>query len=176
MKGKIGRIANYRNYFELDEVSPNMSSSCTGYVKRETESFLKISVEDDDLKAMEILGKIFIHGDNASSDIVQANHKGCTVRDYYFLNGSEMRRSAKETCRSGRRHVFSENLRQLFLAPPLDRKMYSAIDPDFGQDVRSWHLISKVNCSTMNHISSSATMRSEGVIHKFQSLVNAFIR
>ena len=64
VKGKDQEGANYRNYFEFSEVlSKSPSHRVLAMFRGETESLLKVSVEIDELKAKEILEKIFIHGE-----------------------------------------------------------------------------------------------------------------
>jgi uncharacterized protein len=92
---------------------------------------LRITIRPDQDKALEILNRNFVIGDNdASHHVMQA------VEDSYkrLIAPSletESRNLAKEKADTEAIRVFAENLRQLLLAPPLGQKNVLAIDPGF---------------------------------------------
>ena len=97
----------------------------------EEEGFLKISIEPEQEKAIAMLEEVFIKADNECSDIVK---KGVTDSYKRLLGPSietEIKGEAKEKADEEAIRVFSENLRQLLLAPPLGQKQTLAIDPGF---------------------------------------------
>jgi uncharacterized protein len=176
VKGKDQEGANYRNYFEFSEVlSKSPSHRVLAMFRGETESFLKVSVEVEELKAMEILEKIFIHGNNASSDLVRRTIKDACKRLLFPSMETEMRKWAKEHADLDAIHVFAENLRQLLLAPPLGQKNVLAIDPGFrtGCKIVALDKQGKLlhNETIYPHPPQGEVKES---IHKLKSLVNAY--
>jgi uncharacterized protein len=176
VKGKDQEGANYRNYFEFSEVlSKSPSHRVLAMFRGETEYFLKVSVEVEELKAMEILEKIFIHGNNASSDLVRRTIKDACKRLLFPSMETEMRKWAKEHADLDAIHVFAENLRQLLLAPPLGQKNVLAIDPGFrtGCKIVALDKQGKLlhNETIYPHPPQGEVKES---IHKLKSLVNAY--
>jgi uncharacterized protein len=141
----------------------------------ENEGFLRLSVEVEDDKAHEILEKIFIRGNNVSSGIVQsAIIDGCK-RLLFPSMETEMRQWAKEKADTEAIRVFTGNLRQLLLAPPLGQKNVLAIDPGFRTGCklvcldRQGKLVH--NETIYPHPPQNEVKES---IHKIKSLVNAY--
>ncbi|MGA3013516.1 MAG: Tex family protein [Bacteroidales bacterium] len=176
VKGKDQEGANYRNYFEFSEVlSKSPSHRVLAMFRGETESFLKVSVEVEELKALEILEKIFIHGDNASSDLVRRTIKDACKRLLFPSMETEMRQWAKEHADMGAIHVFAENLRQLLLAPPLGQKNVLAIDPGFRTGCKIVVLDKQgklIHNETIYPHPPQGEVKES--IHKLKSLVNAY--
>jgi uncharacterized protein len=176
VKGKDQEGDNYRNYFEFSEVlSKSPSHRVLAMFRGETESFLKVSVEVEELKAMEILEKIFIHGNNASSDLVRRTIKDACKRLLFPSMETEMRKWAKEHADLDAIHVFAENLRQLLLAPPLGQKNVLAIDPGFRTGCKIVVLDKQgklLHNETIYPHPPPAEVKES--IHKLKSLVNAY--
>jgi protein Tex len=175
-KGKEQDGANYRNYFDFSEVlTKSPSHRVLAMFRGESESFLKVSVEVDLTKAMEILEKIFIHGDNACSDLVRRTMKDACKRMLFPSMETEMRQWAKERADLDAIHVFAENLRQLLLAPPLGQKNVLALDPGFRTGCKLVVLDKQGmlvhNETIYPHPPQSDVKES---IHKIKSLVNAY--
>ncbi len=131
-KGKEEEGTNYKNYFDFRELLLKAPSHrLLAILRGENESFLKVMVEVDGLKAREILGNIFIHGNSTSSELVRETIKDSCKRLLFPSMETEMRQWAKERADREAIRVFVENLRQLLLAPPLGQKNVLAIDPGF---------------------------------------------
>jgi Transcriptional accessory protein len=97
----------------------------------EKEGFLKVSIEPDDDNCIERLERQYIKGTSeASRHVLEA------VKDGYkrLLKPSietEFAASSKEAADVEAIRVFSQNLKQLLLSPPLGQKRVLAIDPGY---------------------------------------------
>jgi len=132
VKGKEEEAANYRSYFEHHELlSKAPSHRILAILRGENESFLKMSIEVDEPKAIEMTGRTFVKSGNASGKIVEkAVADGCK-RLLFPSMETEMRQWAKEKADEEAIRVFTGNVRQLLMAPPLGQKNVLAIDPGF---------------------------------------------
>jgi len=175
-KGKEQDGANYRNYFEFSELlSKSPSHRVLAIFRGESESFLKVSVDVDEVKAMEILERIFIHSNNASSDLVRRTMKDACKRLLFPSMETEMRQWAKERADMDAIRVFAENLRQLLLAPPMGQKNVLAIDPGFRTGCKIVVLDKQgklVHNETIYPHPPQGEVKES--IHKLKSLVNAY--
>jgi uncharacterized protein len=175
-KGKEQDGANYRNYFEFSEVlAKSPSHRVLAMFRGETESFLKVSVEVEDAKAMDILEKIFIHAENSSADLIKRTMKDACKRLLFPSMETEMRQWAKEKADKDAISVFAENLRQLLLAPPMGQKNVLAIDPGFRTGCKIVVLDKQgklVHNETIYPHPPQGEVKES--IHKLKSLVNAY--
>ncbi|MCX6245826.1 MAG: Tex family protein [Bacteroidetes bacterium] len=175
-KGKEEEGANYRNYFDFSELlSRSPSHRVLAMFRGENESFLKVSVEVEESKAVEILEKIFVRGNNASSDLVKRTILDACKRLLFPSMETEMRQWAKEKADRDAINVFAENLRQLLLAPPLGQKNVLAIDPGFRTGCKIVVLDRQGNLvhnETIYPHPPPAEVKES--IHKLKSLVNAY--
>ena len=131
-KDKEAEGANYRIYFDHHELlSKAPSHRILAILRGENEGFLKVSVDVDDARAKESLERIFVKADNASADIVKAAIADSCKRLLFPSMETEMRQWAKERADGEAIRVFTENVRQLLMAPPLGQKNVLAIDPGF---------------------------------------------
>jgi len=132
LKGKEQEGTNYRNYFNFRELLCKAPSHRVLAIFRgENEKFLRVSIEVEEDKTVEILEKIFINATNFSSDLVKKAIRDSLKRLMAPSMETELRQVAKEKADREAIHVFAENLRQLLLAPPLGQKNVLAIDPGF---------------------------------------------
>lgn len=132
IKGKEEEAAKYRDYFDFSESLKRCTSHRLLAIRRaEAEGLLKVSINPDDEECIERLKRHFIHGNNECSR--QVNE---AITDSYkrLLKPSietEFAAQSKEKADDEAILVFTENLRQLLLAPPLGQKRVLAIDPGF---------------------------------------------
>lgn len=132
VKGKEEEGQKYRDYFEMSERLSRCSSHRLLAMRRaEAEGFLRVSISPNDEKSLEKLERIFVRSRAESGQLVAES-----VRDAYkrllkpaieteFAAESKLK-ADKEAIR-----VFSENLRQLLLSPPLGAKRILGVDPGF---------------------------------------------
>jgi len=122
----------YSDYFDFSEPLKRCAGHRLLAIRRaEQEGILRVSISIDNESSIQSLDKIFIKNKNESSSQV-----GLAVKDAYkrLLASSietEFRNSSKAKADEEAIRVFSENLRQLLLAPPLGQKVTMAIDPGF---------------------------------------------
>jgi protein Tex len=132
VKGKEIVGNKYEIYYECSELlSKAPSHRLLAMFRGENEEFLKLGVEPEAVKSLEILEKMMLRNNSPS-----AGHVKIAVHDSYkrLLQPSletEMRNWAKEKADAEAIRVFTENLRQLLMSPPLGHKNVLAIDPGF---------------------------------------------
>jgi len=132
VKGKELEGIKYQSWYEWSEpLSKAPSHRVLALFRGEAEGFLKVSVAADELKATEILAKLFVKGSNNASEQVTLAMKDSYKRLLHPSIETEVRQVAKEKADAEAIRVFTANLRQLLLAPPLGQKNVLAIDPGF---------------------------------------------
>jgi len=131
-KGKEEEGIKYRDYFDSSEPLNRCPSHRLLAMRRgEKEGFLKLAVSPDDDRTVSRLENYFVTARNLSSEQV-----ALAIRDAYkrllapsieteFFNDSKLRADLEAI------KVFTENLRQLLLAPPLGQKRVMGIDPGY---------------------------------------------
>jgi protein Tex len=132
VKGKEPDAMKYGDYFDFNEQLKRCPSHRYLAMRRgEEEGFLRISIEPDEEKAIQLIEEQFIKSDNSSGAYV----KKAVSDSYKRLLGpsieTEFKASTKEKSDEEAIRVFTENLRQLLLAPPLGQKTVMGIDPGF---------------------------------------------
>lgn len=132
VKGKELEGILYQNYYDVQEnLLKSPSHRILAMFRGEEEGFLKLSIDPEETTPIETLKRIFIKSTNkAGQQVIQA------ISDSYkrLLKPSienEMRQIVKEKADLEAIRVFTINLRQLLLSPPLGQKMVLAIDPGF---------------------------------------------
>ncbi|MFH1159995.1 MAG: Tex family protein, partial [bacterium] len=176
IKGKEEKGANYKTYFDSHELLwKTPSHRILAMFRGEKEGFLNVSVDVDPQKGHEILEKIFVKSDNASSELVRKAIADSTKRLLYPSMETEMRQWIKEKADAEAIRVFAENLRQLLMASPLGQKTVLAIDPGFRTGCKLVCLDPQGkllhNETIYPHPPQNEVKTS---IHKIKSLVNAY--
>ncbi|MHC1775097.1 MAG: Tex family protein [Lentimicrobium sp.] len=132
VKGKELEGILYQNYYDSGEnILKAPSHRILAMFRGEEEGFLRLSVEPDEEKAIDILDRIFIKADNDAASQVQMALKDSYKRLLQPSMETEMRQLAKQKADDEAIKVFAGNLRQLLLAAPLGQKNILAIDPGF---------------------------------------------
>ncbi|GAA4439085.1 Tex family protein [Ravibacter arvi] len=131
-KKKEEEAAKYKDYFDFSEPLNRIPSHRLLAIRRgEEEGFLSVDISPDEERALESLDRMFLRGSNASRDQVE---KAITDSFKRLLKPSietEFSNLSKEKADEYAIKVFTENLRQLLIAPPLGQKKVLAIDPGF---------------------------------------------
>jgi uncharacterized protein len=131
-KDKEEEGQKYKDYFKWSEqIKKAPSHRYLAIMRGEKEGILKVKIEPEKEDALEILEKIFIKGNNASSDQVREAVDDAYKRLLAPSMENEMKAYYKEKADDEAILVFEENLRQLLLAPPLGQKRVMAIDPGY---------------------------------------------
>lgn len=132
VKGKEEEGAKFENYFEFDEkLSKAPSHRILAIFRGENEGFLRVSVEPDYEKAINIIKHHIIKANNEISKEVEIALEDSYKRLLQPSLETEVRKYYKEKADKEAINVFADNVRQLLLAPPLGQKMVLAIDPGF---------------------------------------------
>jgi uncharacterized protein len=124
--------AKFRDYFDWREPAASAPSHRVLAMRRgEREEVLSLSWLPPEAGALALLDAMFVTGTGADSEWVRA-----AVHDAYrrLLSRSletELRLAVKERAETEAIRVFSENLRELLLAPPLGPRRVLAVDPGF---------------------------------------------
>ena len=132
VKGKEEEGAKYRDYFDFSEpLFKCASHRLLALVRAEREGFLSLKAQPEQEEALETLERFFVRGNDGCAKIVG---EACKESYKRLMSGSlenEVMSEAKEKADKEAIKIFTTNLRQLLLAPPLGSKRILAIDPGF---------------------------------------------
>lgn len=132
IKGKEEEALKYRDYFEWSEPWKRCASHRFLAISRgEKEGFLRMSVKPDKAIPREHLLKFFVRPGNSSSTHVMMAVKESYKRLIEPSMENEFLKILKEKADKEAIDIFSKNLRQLLLAPPLGQKRILALDPGY---------------------------------------------
>lgn len=129
-------VMKYRNYFEFKEdISKAPSHRVLAMLRGASEGILNVEIDVDDAVELDKIYSIIVK-DKPSPSNATALQIDTAMEDSYkrLLFPSienEVLAIAKERADIESIQVFSENLRQLLMAPPLGQKRVLAIDPGF---------------------------------------------
>ncbi len=132
VKGKEEEAITYKTYFEWEEFSKKAPSHrILAMFRGEKEGLLKIKILPELYKITDYLQKKLLREDNLFSKI-KANAITDSVKRILFPSmETEYRKELIKKSERAAVKIFSENLRQLLLAPPMGRINVLAIDPGF---------------------------------------------
>ncbi len=132
IKGKEEEGEKYKDYFKRSEPLKRCSSHRLLAMRRgESEKILNVSISADKEVCIDRLCRIFVRGDNESAGEVEDAVEDSYKRLISTSIETEFANASKEKADQEAIKVFSENLRQLLLAPPLGQKRVMGIDPGF---------------------------------------------
>lgn len=132
IKGKDAEAQKYRDYFDWNEPLLRCVSHRYLAIKRaEKEGFLRLNINIDEQIAQEKLETIFLRGNTSCREQVKMAIKDSLKRLLAPSIETEFNQLWKQKSDNEAITVFSENLRQLLLAPPLGQKRVLAIDPGY---------------------------------------------
>lgn len=132
VKGKEEEGAKYRDYFDFSEpLYKTASHRFLALTRAEKEGILSLKAQPDKEEALELLERFFVKTDDGCGDVVAQACKESYSRLMSSSIENELLAQAKEKADKEAINVFSTNLRQLLLAPPVGNKRTLAIDPGF---------------------------------------------
>jgi uncharacterized protein len=132
VKDKESEGIKYSNYFEWQEAINRVPSHrILAMFRGENEGFLKLKIRPPQEKALALLSRRFIRNNGTC-----ATQLTVAIEDSYtrLLGPSietDIRQQVKERADDEALRVFSRNLRETLMAPPLGPKTVLAIDPGF---------------------------------------------
>ena len=134
VKGKADtdEAAKYSDYFDFSEPLRRCSSHRLLAMRRgEADGILRVSISPDDTDCSERLRRLFVHGHNASAQLVAESADDAHKRLLKPSIETEFAALSKEKADEEAIKVFTENLGQLLLSAPLGQKRVMGVDPGF---------------------------------------------
>jgi len=131
-KGKEIEGEKYKDYFDFSEPLYKCASHrFLALYRADREGILSIKAQPQQEDAIETLERFFVKSNDSCSELVADACKESYKRLMCPSLENELLNEAKEKADKEAIKVFSSNLRQLLLAPPLGSKRILAIDPGF---------------------------------------------
>ncbi len=122
----------FSQYFDWAEpISKAPSHRLLAMLRAEAEGFVKLKVEIEKEEALDFIEENVVKGKSVASGQVKLAIKDSYKRLLEPAISNETLQEAKDKADIKAIDVFSENLRQLLLAPPLGEKRILAIDPGY---------------------------------------------
>jgi len=122
----------FEDYFEFSEkLSKCPSHRFLAMQRGESEGMLRLSLQIDDERALENIKRIYIKSHSEEADIIEHAIEDSYKRLLIPSIENQIFSEFKEKADDEAIRVFSENLRQLLLSPPLGQKSVLALDPGF---------------------------------------------
>jgi uncharacterized protein len=132
VKGKEELGEKYKDYFDFSEpLFKCASHRFLAIYRASREGILSLKSQPEKEEAIELLERFFVKGTDGCASVVAHAAKDCYKRLMCPSLENETLNEAKEKADKEAIKVFSINLRQLLLAPPLGSKRILAIDPGF---------------------------------------------
>ncbi len=131
-RGKDQEGAKYRDYFDFEESLKKCPSHRLLAIRRgEEEGFLRVLISPDDENTVYRLEQKFVRGYGESSEQVKMALEDGYKRLLAPSIETEFRNLSKDKADEEAIVVFTQNLRQLLLSPPLGQKRVIGLDPGF---------------------------------------------
>jgi uncharacterized protein len=132
IKGKEEEGSKYRDYFNFSEPLYKCASHrLLALIRAEREGIISLKAQPVQEEALEQLERFFLKGNDLCADVVAEACKESYKRLMCPSLENELLNEAKEKADKEAIKIFSTNLRQLLLAPPVGSKRVLAIDPGF---------------------------------------------
>ncbi len=131
-RGEKEDLGVYEMYKEFSEPITKLAGHRILAVNRgEKEEFLKVSVDFNEEKAMNIIKNIHIVGENACSKQVLEAAEDAYKRLIFPAIERDIRSELTDKATEAAIKVFGVNLRQLLMAPPIKNKIALGLDPGY---------------------------------------------
>ena len=122
----------YANYYDYSEPVAKIAGHRVLALDRgEREDFLKVTIQPDAARAVDVICHAVITADNACSDAVREAAQDAYDRLIHPSLEREIRNELTAKAAEGAIKVFSDNQRQLLLAPPIKGKVALGLDPGY---------------------------------------------
>ncbi|QOW09041.1 RNA-binding transcriptional accessory protein [Kaistella flava (ex Peng et al. 2021)] len=166
----------FSQYFDWEESLNRIPSHrLLAMLRAETEGFVKTNIGIDKEEALEFIENAIIKSNNECADQITLAIKDSYKRLLEPAISNETLQEAKEKADQKAIEIFSENLRQLLLAPPLGEKRILAIDPGFKSGCKIVCLDEKGDLLHNETIYPHAPQNETGMaMKKIRSMVNAY--
>lgn len=166
----------FSQYFEWEEsLNRTPSHRLLAMLRAESEGFVKTNIGIDKDEALDFIENAIIKSRNESSEQISLAIKDSYKRLLEPAISNETLQEAKEKADKKAIEIFSENLGQLLLAPPLGEKRILAIDPGYKSGCKVVCLDEKGDLLHNETIYPHAPQNESGMaMKKIRSMVNAY--
>lgn len=122
----------YSQYYDYREPAAKIAGHRVLAIDRgEREEFLKVSLELDQDKAMNIVNSVALKGPSPCYEAVSEAAQDAYTRLIFPLVERELRSTLSENAQEAAIKVFSVNLRNLLMQPPVKGKVAMGLDPGY---------------------------------------------
>ncbi len=166
----------FSQYFDWEEnVNRIPSHRLLAMLRAETEGFVKTNIGIDKDETLEFIENAILKSDNECAEQIALAIKDAYKRLLEPAISNEILQEAKDKADKKAIEIFSDNLRQLLLAPPLGEKRILAIDPGFKSGCKVVCLDEKGDLLHNETIYPHAPQNESGMaMKKIRSMVNAY--
>jgi len=166
----------FSQYFEWEEsLNRTPSHRLLAMLRAEAEGFVKTNIGIDKDEAIEFIENAIIKSNNETAAQISLAIKDSYKRLLEPAISNETLQEAKEKADKKAIEIFSENLTQLLLAPPLGEKRILAIDPGYKSGCKVVCLDEKGDLLHNETIYPHAPQNESGMaMKKIRSMVNAY--
>lgn len=166
----------FSQYFEWEEnLNRTPSHRLLAMLRAESEGFVKVNIGIDKEEAVDFIEKAIIKSNNESSEQIALAIKDSYKRLLEPAISNEALQEAKEKADKKAIEIFSENLSQLLLAPPLGEKRILAIDPGYRSGCKVVCIDEKGDLLHNETLYPHAPQNESGMaMKKIRSMVNAY--
>ncbi len=128
-KDDLGVYEMYKEFRE--KVSKIASHRVLAINRGEKEEFLKVSIEMEDEKPLNVINSLYKGKCEASDEFIKAAGEDAYLRLIYPAIEREIRSELTDTACASAIKLFGQNLRQLLMVPPVKDKTVIGLDPGF---------------------------------------------
>lgn len=166
----------YAQYFEWEEgLNRIPSHRLLAMLRAENEGFVKTKIETDKDEAIDLIEQAVIKSRNECAEQISLAIKDSYKRLLEPAISNETLQEAKQKADTKAITIFSDNLRQLLLAPPLGEKRILAIDPGYRSGCKVVCLDEKGDLLHNETLYPHAPQNETGMaMKKIRSMVNAY--
>ncbi|SHF45445.1 uncharacterized protein SAMN05443633_104279 [Chryseobacterium arachidis] len=166
----------FSQYFEWEEnLNRTPSHRLLAMLRAEAEGFVKTNIGIDKDEAIDFIENAIIKSNNETAEQISLAIKDSYKRLLEPAISNETLQEAKEKADKKAIEIFSENLTQLLLAPPLGEKRILAIDPGYRSGCKVVCLDEKGDLLHNETIYPHAPQNESGMaMKKIRSMVNAY--
>ncbi len=122
----------YEMYYNYREPVTKVAGHRVLAINRgEKEEFLKVGIEIENDKPMNVIFSLFVKGDNGCAECVKNACLDAYTRLVFPSLEREIRNELTDTASTAAIKVFGVNLRQLLMQPPIKNKVTIGLDPGY---------------------------------------------
>ncbi|WP_225036814.1 Tex family protein [Winogradskyella sp. SM1960] len=170
------KAQKFRDYFDWSEsLSRIPSHRLLAILRAENEGFIRVKIEIDAIRALELMDNRIIRSQNSCADQIELAISDAYKRLLFPSLSNETLSKAKDKADEAAITVFAKNLKQLLLGSPIGEKRVLAIDPGFRTGCKIVCLDAQGNLKHNETIYPHAPKNdSIGAIKKISSLAEAY--